>query len=883
VLTGRRIGAFELQEWIGSGGMGEVYRARDTKLDRDVAVKILPPSVSHDSQRLARFQREARLLAAVSHPHIAAIYGIEEAAGLTAIVMELVDGETLADIIRRGPPPVTDAVEWARQIATAMDAAHEKGIVHRDLKPANIKITRTGDVKVLDFGLAKASADDGAADPAQSPTITAAGTRDGVILGTAAYLSPEQARGQKVDKRADIWAFGCVLYEMLTGRLAFARDTVTDTLVAILEKDPDWSALPAATPPELRRALERCLQKDPKRRLRDIGDLSLKTEAATAAPDTTARRRYREPLGWVVAAVSLGALALLAWPGRDPHTDALPAPVMRSIIPLGADGRLAASDTDHPIAISDDGARIAYVSESLGDRQLFIRELGNLQATPIPGARGARTPFFSPDGKWLAFFADGALQKVAVNNAAPQRICAADGVPMGGSWGPDDTIVWATRGLPLRRVNAGGGVAQRIEPAGFAAWPQILPDGKTILFTAINSVGAGFQIGVVSFDGSNRRIIARTPESPDDGPPVLSSGGALAQARLLSNGYLLYGQSRNPGSVQGIQLDPVSLTPIGSSTLLVDSIERGRNSGGVYFAVSAGGLLVYAGTGERHQLVWVDRKGAVSPIADERAAFRQPRLSPDGKLIAVAANDDMRRSNLWIYDAERGTRRRLGAGLSLAWTPDGRHLTFSSVGVVEAPAAGGERVETLLPLEQIRAHLPAGTNAYATSWSPDGRTLLMQSDSLGVWVLQRGQTEPKALFKDHSEWGAQFSPDGKWIAYVSRESGRNEVYVRRYPELTDTVAVSSDGGAFPQWSRDGREIFFRQGDALVAASIDTRAGLHAGKPRVLFAGHFTGVGGDGSFSVTPDGQRFVMIRSDEASALQQLTLVQNWMADLKRR
>ena len=293
MLTGRRIGAFELQEWIGSGGMGEVYRARDTKLDRDVAVKILPPAVSHDSQRLARFQREARLLAAVSHPHIAAIYGIEEAADLTAIVMELVDGETLADIIRRGPLPVTDAVTLAQQIASAMDAAHEKGIVHRDLKPANIKITRTGDVKVLDFGLAKASTDDAGLDPAQSPTITAAGTRDGVILGTAAYLSPEQARGQKVDKRADIWAFGCVLYEMLTGRLAFARDTVTDTLVAILEKDPDWTALPASTPQELRRALVRCLQKDPKRRLRDIGDLSLKTEGATASPERRVPRISR--------------------------------------------------------------------------------------------------------------------------------------------------------------------------------------------------------------------------------------------------------------------------------------------------------------------------------------------------------------------------------------------------------------------------------------------------------------------------------------------------------------------------------------------------------------------------------------------------------------
>jgi Tol biopolymer transport system component len=318
---------------------------------------------------------------------------------------------------------------------------------------------------------------------------------------------------------------------------------------------------------------------------------------------------------------------------------------------------------------------------------------------------------------------------------------------------------------------------------------------------------------------------------------------------------------------------------------LVDSLERGRNSGGVYFAASASGLLVYATTGERHQLVLVDRNGNVSPVASERAPFRQPRLSPDGRQVSVVASDDTRRSIPWVYDVERGTRRRLTpdrTGLGLAWTSDGQRLAFTSGGIVEARTDGSERIETLLTAEQVRSSVPAGTNAYPTSWSPDGRTLLMQADVTGVWAFRRGEFSPRPVLKDHFEWGAQFSPDGKWIAYVSRESGRNEVYVRRYPELTDTLALSSEGGGFPQWSRDGREIFYRQGDAVMAVSIDTRVGPRAGKPRMLFAGHFTGVGGDSSFSVGPDG-RFVMIRSDEASALQQLTVVQNWIDELKRR
>jgi serine/threonine protein kinase/Tol biopolymer transport system component len=893
-LAGQRIGAYHILGPLGAGGMGEVYRARDTRLGRDVAIKILPAAFTSHPDRLARFEREARVLASLNHPHIGGIYGIEDAPTesgphLRALVLELVEGETLADRIARGPLRIGDALAIARQIADALDAAHEKGIVHRDLKPANIKITPEGVVKVLDFGLAKLEVLAGDESGTASPTITVGDTRAGLVIGTAAYMSPEQARGQAVDKRTDIWAFGCVLYEMLTGRAAFAREALSDTLAAVIEREPDWTLLPLDTPVNVARIAKRCLAKDPRRRLRDIADAAAELDLAAVLPSapTPVARHFRR--GYIVAsiaAVLLAALGIAAWSFRGSR-DILPvsAALTRTTIILPANQRLATADSDYPLAVSPDGATFAYVAEHEGQTQLYVRELGALEPRAIPGATAPWQPFFSPDGKWVGFFSDGALQKVAVAGGVPLRICSVMGRSMGASWGPDDTIVWATRGAGLSKVSAGGGVPQPLAGSSPAAWPEILPDGKTVLFTTGASQEAS-AIAAQSLDGGAKRIVARTTDSPLDGPAVLGAGQGIAQVRAVTNGnYLVYGQSQNPGAIRAIPFDFNSLTANGSPRALADSVERARNGGGVYFAVSRTGLLLYASTGDRHQLVWVDRNGTATPISSDRAAFRSPALSPDGTQIAVAVNDDTRRSDIWIYDVDRGTKRRLTTerhNLSPVWAPDGRRITFSAGGIFELTADTGGTRATLFSPEQVHAHLPAGTFPYPTSWSRDGRDLLFQADGQDVWALSRATpADPHPLVQGpFNEHDAQFSPDGRWVVYVSDESGREEIYVRPYRGATSPFVVSRDGGTYPLWSRDGREIFYRQGDALMAVSVQANP-FHTDKPQQLFTGPYTGAGRESSFAVSPDGKHFVMVKSDEASTLTQLTVVQNWFPALK--
>ena len=901
-LTGRRIGAYQILAPLGAGGMGEVYRARDTRLGREVAIKILPRAFTTDADRLARFEREARVLASLNHPHIAAIYGIEEAsldvgAGFSgpmrALVLELVEGETLAERLARAgrPLPIKEALDIARQIADALDAAHEKGIVHRDLKPANIKITPQGAVKVLDFGLAKleaSGAGHAGGEFTQAPTVTVNDTREGLIVGTAAYMSPEQARGQTVDKRTDIWAFGCVLYEMLTGRAAFARATMTDTLAAVVEKEPHWAILPASMPVAVRRLLGRCLEKDPRKRLRDIGDamaeLSDKGPESASLPDVRSKRKV---VGLSVACAVLAAISIAAWALRPPGGTQVSEKITRTAIVLPPGQGLATGDADYPLAISPDGTKLAYVVQQEGQTLLHVRELSSLDSRAIQGTAGARHPFFSPDGQWIGFFAAGTLQKVLLDGGTPLRICNVAGATTGATWGPDGTIVWGSKGSDLMKVSAAGGVPEVLADSKPADWPEILPDGKTILFTT-GTRADGSAIAAIALDGTNKRIVARTTDSPLKGPAVLGAGVGIAQVRFVARGgYLVYGQSQNPGSVRAIQFDPVSLTSKGSTAVLVDSIEKGSNGGGVYFAVSKTGLLAYASTGDHHQLVWVDRNGISTPISADRAAFRLPVLSPDGKRVAVAINDETRRSDIWVYDAERGTKLRLTAerhNLNPVWTPDGREVTFSNGGIATAQADGDRAATVLLSADKARAVLPAGTFPYPTSWSPDGRTLLFQSDVRGVWLLPHdGQAPPRALLMGQSNARfASFSPDGRWIVYVSDESGRDEVYVRRYPEFDKSFVISSEGGDRPRWSRDGREIFYRQGDALMAVSVEAIPAFRAEKPRRLFAGQFTGAGRDLSFDISPDGRRFVMVKSDDASTLRQLTVVQHWFESLAR-
>ena len=861
--------------------MGEVYRGRDTKLDRDVAIKMLPSRSTNDPDMLARFRREAQLLATLNHPNIGAIYGFEIDGDVHAIILELIEGDTLDDRIRLGPLPPKIALNIALQIAEALDAAHSKGIVHRDLKPANVKITSDSIVKILDFGLAKIAS--GQRDLENgSTTFTFDGTRAGMILGTPAYMSPEQARGEIVDKRTDIWAFGCVLYQMLTGRTPFGRETIIATLAAIAESEPDMALLPPNTPPGVRRLIERCLQKNPKLRLRDIADGT----ASLDEPEHIARNIlplrkntwHASPRRWALAAVIFTAFgAGIIWrfhPGLSTRSSS----VLRTSIVLPRGAKLVSGDRELPLAVAPDGSRIAYVADKDGQRLLYLREMSSLESRAIPGTEDARHPFFSPDGQSIGYFAGGALQRVAVSGASPQRICDVANTSMGGSWSRDHTIVFATVGADLMRVNDSGGTPQPIAGTKPATWPEILPDDKTVLFTT----GAGNNLSAfatIPIAGGVRHVFASLANSSLKAAAVLGSGGSLLEAHVLRSGYLLYGQS--PGIVLAAPFDISSQTITGTPVPLVGSIERAMNGGGVYFAVSQTGLLVYAATGNEHQLVWVDLKGNATPVMPSRAPYRIPRLSPDGKLIAIAISDDTRRSDIWILDAERGTRRRLTTvdhNLAPTWSPDGSQVAFSTGKAIrELPVNGG-----------VLRTLVATPGAYPESWSPDGKSLLYTVDAAShsaIWVLTPGipgSPSGRVLTKDNDNNDPEYSPDGRWIAFTTSNSARQEVYIARAPDLADPVPVSTSGGLRPVWSKNGRELFYREGDAMMKVSVDTRHGLHAGKPERIFSGDFSGESHDVAFDVTRDGQRFLMVKSDEAATLTKLTAVQNWQQDLKK-
>ena len=887
LAPGVRLGPYTIEALLGEGGMGEVYRARDSRLERAVALKLLPAAVSSDPDRLARFEREAKLLAALNHPNIAHVYGFEQASSPSGqdahvLAMELVEGEDLARRLERGPIAQGEALAVARQIAEALDAAHEKGIVHRDLKPANVKLTPDGRVKILDFGLAKMGATDGqtaAAAGSESPTLDAPLTRAGAVFGTPAYMSPEQARGLPVDKRADVWAFGCLLFEMLAGRRPFEGHTTTDALAAILSADPQWHLLPPATPEWLRRLLRRCLEKDARRRLRDIGDaLAEMDDPSDARGDalepgpTPPRLRRRHQLVLALALLLAGIALALAWRRVGALQSGAPA-TLRTTIVLPRGQKLYSGDATYALALSSDGRRLAYVGEQEGGTQLWVRELSSLESKPLAGTAGAMHPFFSPDGEWIGYFAGGALQKVAASGGAPLRICTVKARSLGASWGRDDRIVFALWGSGLHVVEARGGEPRRIGSLADARWPEILPDGRTVLFTTQRA------FATMSIDGSSFRVAATTTDSPLDGPAVLGTG-TLAQARYLPTGHIVFGQA--PGIVRAASFDPASARLTGPVASVVQSVERARNAGAVYFAVASTGALVYATTGYRHRLVWVDRSGAASPISADRAAFRSPRLSPDGAQLAVAVNDETRRGDVWVYDLRTGTKRRLTREHHNGWpvwTPDGRFVTFTTAGgIAEVPADGSATPHVLLAR-------PDGNPRYPMSWSPDGRELLFEVEEAtgtDLSVLRRGGEARTLLAEPYNETNGAISPDGRFVAYVSDESGRTEVYVASYPGFGDRTGISADAGTHPRWSRDGREIFFRQGDALLAASVDTKRAFRAERPRRLFSGAYDGEGRHGAYDVAPDGRRFVMVEDDEASALRELTLVQGWFEELRR-
>jgi serine/threonine protein kinase len=868
LTAGTKLGAYEILSPIGAGGMGEVYRARDTKLKRDVALKVLPEAFASDPDRMARFQREAEVLASVNHPHIAHLYGMEEG----ALVMELVDGETLPC-----PLPLDTALSYARQIAEALEYAHERGVIHRDLKPANIKITPEGVVKLLDFGLAKAVDDPVAgANPSISPTLTLGATRVGMILGTAAYMSPEQAAGHPADRRADIWSFGAVLYEMLAGKRAFEGESTPETLASVLKLEPDWGALPAATPPSIRKLVRRCLTKDRKQRLQAIGEARIalenpqRDEPAAASPATG--HRSRAVLALVIAAgilsVALGALAFVHFREVPPPD----RPLVRLDVDLGADVSLPApSLAGSAVAISPDGTRLVYASGN--PSKLFIRRLDQPKATELPGTQGALVPFFSPDGQWIGFSSSGGLSKITVEGGAVVPLVALSGFFFGASWGEDGSIIVSQYLKGLLRIPASGGPPETVVdlPGGEVAQavPQILPGGKTLLFTANPAASRydvdSFTIEVLTLADRHRKKVAR--------------GGMSARYLATSKGagFLIY---NNKATLFAVPFNPDNLETRGTAVPILDDVGySGRNGAGQFNfsgAPSGHGTLVYRKDDRRESgretVQWVDPTGKRETLPSKPALYSNyPRLSPDGKRLGLLVNDGGKMVES-VYDLQRETTTHLTfdglGGTTLTWSPDGQHVVFGSVTGIRLTRADGASQPQ--PLTQSK-----GTQV-PWSFTPDGKRLAYFDTTAGtyqIWTVpleeQGGQWKagkPEQFLKDQfSEQFPSFSPDGRWLAYCSNESGKNEVFVRAFPPPSSGLGgrwqISNSGGTLPHWSRGGPDLLYQSGDQIMKVSYTAKGDTFvAEKPRVWI----DKLGGT-RWDLAPDGKRVVVIVPAESA------------------
>ncbi len=882
--------------------MGEVYRARDSKLNRDVAIKILPDAVAHDADRVARFTREAQTLAALNHPNIAQIYGIVEAPASSdasaggghvhALVMELVEGEDLSAVVARGAIPVADALSIARQVADALEAAHEQGIVHRDLKPANIKVRADGAVKVLDFGLAKALAPaEGAsatADAMNSPTLTARGTQMGMVIGTAAYMAPEQARGKAVDKRADIWAFGVVLYEMLTGRRAFDGEDTSDILAAVLRQEIDWAALPAGTPSAVRRLLRRCLEKDPRKRLSAIGDARLEldeTEPAVVAPQPPGPPSRGAMTRWFWPALASAALLVAAGALLKPAPSPAPAaghftielPGSAPVVTLDIPGI-----NEGPIALAPDGRQLVYVAADGSSTRLYVRAMANLTPRALPGTEGARLPFFSPDGQWVGFFADGKLKKAPISGGTPAILADAP-IGCGASWGPSGQIAFApsdTSGIFL--VSDEGGTPRAFTTLDFAAgdnshrWPQWLPGGRAMLVTVVAWSRETSDIVMVDAASGSRRTVH---EGADFARYVPAAPGA-------ATGHLVFVRA---GALAAAPFDPAGSGPAAPPVVVVEGVRAGQ------FDISASGTLAYApgsGAANDYSLVWVDRTGAVQPINDLRRGYEDLHLSPDGRRVALTIEEagPFSPANVWLADTGRGTLTRLtfeGYSRDPVWAPDGKTVAFGSKRGASEFGIYRQNVDGLAQAELIWAS-PIPIWPDPQSWSADGRTLVFSTKAKDtaedLWTLSlEGDRAAKPWLQTAvNEWAGRLSPDGRWMAYNSDESGQPEVYVQPFPGRGGKWLVSQGGGGFNAiWSRDGRRLYFRRGDQVLETDVDTASGFTLGTPRVLFSGRYLATGRD--FDVSPDGTRLVMMRNDDPRSTATLHVVLNWWHALDAR
>jgi serine/threonine protein kinase len=852
IPAGTRLGTYEVTSHIGSGGMGEVYQARDTKLGRDVAIKVLPEAFAHDPERLSRFQREARLLASLNHPNIATIHGLEDSNGTSYLVMELVPGETLDRRIKRdGAVPVEESLTIAKQIAEALEYAHDHGVIHRDLKPANVKLTPEGNIKVLDFGLAKAFAGDAASeDIGNSPTLSQAATMQGVILGTAAYMSPEQARGKTVDKRTDICAFGAVLYELLTGKQAFSGEDVTEILAAVVMKEPAFDALPPNTPASIRVLLQRCLRKDKRHRLADATGLRIEIEDVIAAPT----RPIEQPLRLL----------------------------MRLDVDLGPDVSLRSVAGADEI-ISPDGTRIVYVSQG----RLFTRRLDQPNTTELAGTQGAYATFFSPDGQWVGFFAQEKLKKISVEGGAAITLCDAPN-GRGGSWGEDGNIIAAlniTGGLS-RILSAGGPPTPETDlQSGEQThrWPQILPGGKAVLFTA--------HTALVGFDGATIEVMSLV----DHRRKTLVRGGMYG--RYLPSGHLVY---VNRGTLFAVPFDVDRLEVHGTPAPVLDQIGYSTGTGSAQLDFSQTGMLIYrsGGAGAGLPIVaWLDGAGKAQPLLAKPGLYSNPSLSPDGQRLAVDVVEGSG-ADIWVYDWQRDTMTRLtfnGSADSALWSPDGRYIIFRAVGeglsVIRSDGAG-----KLQPLTQSK------NNQFGWSFTPDGKRLAFMEQSSGtaydLWTVPlesdnvglRARKPEVFLQTPANEAFPSFSPDGRWMAHMSDESGTNQVYVRAFPDKGGKWQISNSGGIWPMWSRNGRELFFETLDNYIMAATYVVKGdsFVADKPR-LWSEKQLGMArlGKRNVHLAPDGKRVVALMPVETAegqkAQNHVTFLMNFSDEVRRK
>ena len=886
LTPGTRLGPYEIREPIGAGGMGEVYRARDTKLDRDVAIKVLPEEFAADPERLARFEREAKLLASLNHPNIAAIHGFEESDGVNALVLELVEGPTLAERIEQGPIPVDEAIATAKQIAEALEAGHEAGVIHRDLKPANIKLKEDGTVKVLDYGLAKAlegdAPNDGNSKLSQSPTLTR-GTQVGVILGTAAYMAPEQAKGKRVDRRADVWAFGAVVYEMLTAKRAFEGEDVSDTLAFVLTKEPAWEALPGDTPGALRQALRACLQKDPKERVHAIADarLAMKGTFETSVSPREATVTESRRLPWLVATVSTClATGVAVWSLVRPESPA-PLSVSRFAVDVPFNESVLGSGSP-AVALSPDGTAMVYVGGSHGETELYLRRMDQLEASPIAGTRGALSPFFSFDGQWIGFEQDGHVKRASLAGGPPVTICALDaGSLRGASWGPENTIVFATLSDGLSRVSALGATPEvlttidREQGEQYHIRPEILPGGEAILLTTWFTSTDDARIDVYSIDTGERR-------------PLLNG----TNPRLTPTGHLVFARL---GSIWGIAFDTDRHEVSGDPVPLVNDVfvQEGQAP---QFALASTGILAYvpfSGELRTGTPVLVDRDGKAVPIASASLdSTRSLRISPDGQRFVVTTG---RERTLWVHHINGQPPIPLASGGRLSapvWSPDGSRVAFRLRG-------GGESRISLIPTDgntlDAESLLVRPGWLEPASWSRDGAELLFVSTDAGVgfesadiWALSvEGDREAHlVLGTKFKEIEPALSADGRWLAYVTDRTGRDEVWVMPYPGPGTPIRVSANGGKEPAWGPEDRELFYLEGSRLMSVSVELDKTFSFEAPQLVLQDRFVGLYQGQtrrSYDVAPDG-RFLMIEpagGDEARRTE-LVVVQNWFEELKR-